>query len=134
MPTRKAAPLPPAPVPASSAFDPRHTTVFVVVVTGQNQQPGGSPPIIRPVRLDDDLLAKVLAVAQAQLVLRPGIDGPNQIDPPRPPQGVATAGLRPPFTAVPAPGVALTALRPRAVRTSATKPPKGSPEKGKLKR
>lgn len=134
MPTRKAATLPPAPAPASSAFDPKHTAIFLVVVTGQNQQPGGSPPIIRPVRLDDDLLGKVLAVAQQQLMLRPGVDGPNQIDPPRPPHGLAAVGLTPPFIGVAAPGAALPALRPRAVRKTSAKPPKGSPEKGKLKR
>lgn len=134
MPTRKAAPLRPAPAPAASVLDPKHTAIFVVVVTGLNQQPGGSPPVIRPVRLDDDLLGKVLAVAQQQLMLRPGFDGPSQIDPPRPLQGLAAVGLSPPFTAVAAPGVTLPALRPRAARKSTATPPKGSPEKGKLKR
>lgn len=132
MPTRKSVPPLSAPAPAPMPFDPRHTAIFVIVVTGQNQQPGGSPPIIRPVRLDDDLLGKVLAVAQQQLMLRPGADGPNPVDPPRPPRDLTA--FVPPFTGVAAPGVALVPPRIRSARKTPPSPPQGSPKKGKLTR
>lgn len=119
MPTRKAASLPPAPGPTPMPVDPRHTAIFVVVVTGLNQAPGGSPPIVRPVRLDDDLLAKVLAVAQQQLTLRPPQD---------------LTAFVPPFTGVAAPGVSPPLVRPRSARNVTSIPRESSPKKGKLTR
>lgn len=130
MPTRKAISLPRPPSPTD--FDPRQTAIFVLVVTGLNQQPGGSPPVIRPVRLDDDLLGKVLTAAQQQLGPRLGADPPNQVDPLRPLQGLAA--FRPPFDSVAPPGMAPPPTRRSATRKAPATPQEGTPKKGKLTR